>query len=312
VICPLFGRRGLGDHARHGFLLEGCSGAGDESTGRDVAGDASQDYFTDGLTDELTTRLAKISALRVISRTSVMHYKGSAKTTPEIARELNVDALLVGSVLRSGDRVRISAQLIQARSDKNVWAESYERDLHDILALQADVARTVAAEIKIQVTPQEGEKVFAAGTVNPEAYDSYLKGNYYWEKFTAASMRKALSYYQQAIDADPNYALAYAGLADTYHELWDTPPKEAIPKSRAASEKALQLDEGLAEAHSSLGWVKWIYYWDWAGAEAEFQRALQLNPILPMLMECMQSISIPWDDLERQRRSGRAPSRLTL
>jgi TolB-like protein/DNA-binding winged helix-turn-helix (wHTH) protein/Tfp pilus assembly protein PilF len=243
-----------------------------------LSGDASQDYLTDGLTDELTTRLAKISALRVISRTSVMHYKGSSKTTPEIARELNVDALLVGSVLRSGDRVRISAQLIQARSDKNVWAESYERDLHDILALQADVARTVAAEIKIQVTPQEGEKVFAAGTVNPEAYDSYLKGNYYWEKFTAASMRKALSYYQQAIDADPNYALAYAGLADTYHELWDTPPREAIPKSRAASEKALQLDEGLAEAHSSLGWVKWIYYWDWAGAEAEFQRALQLNP----------------------------------
>jgi TolB-like protein len=176
-----------------------------------LSGDASQDYFTDGLTDELTTRLAKISALRVISRTSVMHYKGSSKTTPEIARELNVDALLVGSVLRSGDRVRISAQLIQARSDKNVWAESYERDLHDILALQADVARTVAAEIKIQVTPQEGEKVFAAGTVNPEAYDSYLKGNYYWEKFTAASMRKALSYYQQAIDADPNYGLRWHG-----------------------------------------------------------------------------------------------------
>jgi TolB-like protein/DNA-binding winged helix-turn-helix (wHTH) protein/Tfp pilus assembly protein PilF len=243
-----------------------------------LSGDASQDYFTDGLTDELTTRLAKISALRVISRTSVMHYKGSSKTTPEIARELNVDALLVGSVLRSGDRVRISAQLIQARSDKNVWAESYERDLHDILALQADVARTVANEIKIQVTPEESKKVFTAGTVNPEAYDSYLKGNYYWEKFTATGMRKAIFYYQQAIDTDPNYALAYVGLADAYHELWDTPPREVIPKSRAASEKALQLDQGLAEAHSSLGWVKWIYYWDWAGAEVEFQRALQLNP----------------------------------
>ena len=243
-----------------------------------LSGDANQDYFTDGLTDELTTRLAKISALRVISRTSVMHYKGSTKTTPEIARELNVDALLVGSVLRAGDRIRISAQLIQARSDKNLWAESYERDLHDILALQAEVARTVAEQIKIQVTPQESEKVFTAGTVNPEAYDSYLKGNYYWEKFTAASMRKALFYYQQAIDKDPSYALAYVGLANAYHELWDTPPKEIIPKSRAASEKALQLDEGLAEAHSSLGWVKWIYYWDWAGAEVEFQRALQLNP----------------------------------
>ena len=243
-----------------------------------LSSDASQDYFTDGLTDELTTRLAKISALRVISRTSVMHYKGSTKTTPEIARELNVDALLVGSVLRSGDRVRISAQLIQAGSDKNVWTESYERDLHDILALQADVARTVAEEIKIQVTPEESKKVFTAGTVSPEAYDSYLKGNYYWEKFTAAGMRKAISYYQQAINTDPNYALAYVGLADAYHELWDTAPREAIPKSRAASEKALQLDGGLAEAHSSLGWVKWIYYWDWAGAEVEFQRALQLNP----------------------------------
>ena len=243
-----------------------------------LSGDASQDYFSDGLTDELTTRLAKISALRVISRTSVMQYKGGTKTAPEIARELNVDALLVGSVLRSGAKVRISAQLIEAGSDKNVWTESYERDLRDILALQADVARTVAEEIKIQVTPEESKKVFTARTVNPEAYDSYLKGNYYWEKFTAAGMRKAISYYQQSIDTDPNYALAYVGLADAYHELMDTPPREVIPKSRAASEKALQLDEGLAEAHSSLGWVKWIYYWDWAGAEVEFQRALQLNP----------------------------------
>ena len=243
-----------------------------------LSGDASQDYFSDGLTDELTTRLAKISALRVISRTSVMQYKGVTKTAPEIARELNVDALLVGSVLRSRDKVRISAQLIEAGSDKNVWTESYERDLRDILALQADVARTVAEEIKIQVTPEESKKVFTARTVNPEAYDSYLKGNYYWEKFTAAGMRKAISYYQQSIDTDPNYALGYVGLADAYHELWDTPPREVIPKSRAASEKALQLDEGLAEAHSSLGWVKWIYYWDWAGAEVEFQRALQLNP----------------------------------
>jgi len=243
-----------------------------------LSGDSSQDYFADGLTDELTTRLANISALRVISRTSVMHYKGSTKTSPEIAHELNVDALLVGSVVRSGDKVRINAQLIEARGDKNLWAESYERDLRDILALQADVARTVADQIKIQVTPQESKKVSAAGTVNPEAYDSYLKGNYYWGKFTDASMRKAISYYQQAIDMDPNYALAYVGLANAYHELWDAPPAEIIPKSRAASEKALQLDEGLAEAHSSLGWVKWIYYWDWAGAEEEFQRALLLNP----------------------------------
>ena len=243
-----------------------------------LSGDASQDFFTDGLTEELTTRLAKIGALRVISRTSVMHYKGSTQTAPEIARELNVDALLVGSVLRSGDKVRISAQLIQARTDKHVWAESYERDLHDILALQADVARTVVEQIQIHLTPQEREKVFTTGTVNIEAYDSYLKGNYYWEKFTDAGMRKAISYYQQAIDKDPNYALAYVGLADAYHELADAPPREVIPKSRSASEKALRLDETLGEAHSSLGWVKWIYYWDWAGAEAEFQRALQLNP----------------------------------
>lgn len=243
-----------------------------------LSGDASQDYFTDGLTDELTTRLAKISALRVISRTSATHYKGSTKTAPEIARELGVDALLVGSVLRSGDKVRINAQLIQARTDQTVWAESYERDLHDLLALQADVAHRVAEEIQIQVTPQERETVFRAGTVDPEAYDSYLKGNYFWEKFTDASMRKAIAYYQHAIDRDPNYALAYVGLANAYHELGDGPPKEVIPRSRAASEKALQLDEGLAEAHSSLAWVKWIYYWDWASAEVEFQRALRLRP----------------------------------
>lgn len=243
-----------------------------------LSGDASQDYFSDGLTDELTTRLAKISALRVVSRTSAFRYKNTQKTAPEIARELNVDAVVEGSVLRSGNRVRISAQLILARTDQNVWAESYDRDLSDILALQADVAHTIAGEIRVKVTPQERGNLATAGTGNSDAYDSYLKGRYYWSRFNDADNQKAISYYQRAIEIDPNYALAYAGLADVYHEVSDVPPREVVPKSRAASEKALQLDESLAEAHSSLGWVKWIYYWDWPGAEAEFRRAIQLNP----------------------------------
>jgi TolB-like protein/Tfp pilus assembly protein PilF len=244
-----------------------------------LSGDASQDYFAEGMTDELITRLSKISALRVISRTSVMHYKGTKKTTLEIARELSVDAVLEGSVLRSGDRVRISAQLIQAGNDKLKWAESYERDLRDVLALQSDVARTITEQIKIQVTPQEQSKLLAAVAVNPQAHDSYLKGLYYWNKFTEEGMRRAVAYFEQAIQQDSNYAPAYAGLAHAYHELaYYVPPKEVMPKAKAAAMRALQLDDTDAEAHAALGWIKWHYDWDWSGAEKEYLRALEVNP----------------------------------
>lgn len=244
-----------------------------------LSGDASQDYFVDGLTDELITRLSKISALRVISRTSAMHYKDTRKTTPEIARELNVDAVLEGSVLRSGDRVRISAQLIQARSDQHLWAESYERDIRDILVLQAEVARTIAEEINIQITPQERRKLVASVPVNPQAHDSYLKGLYYWNKFTEEGMRNAVTSFEEAIRLDPGYAPAYAGLAHAYHELaYYVEPKEVMPKAKEAAIRALKLDDTDAEAHAALAWIKWHYDWDWSGAEEEYRRAIESNP----------------------------------
>jgi TolB-like protein/DNA-binding winged helix-turn-helix (wHTH) protein/Tfp pilus assembly protein PilF len=244
-----------------------------------LSGDASQDYFADGMTDELTTRLSNISALRVISRTSVLHYKNTQKTIPEIARELNVDAVLEGSVLRSGDKVRISAQLIQARADRHLWAESYERDVRDVLSLQSDVARAVTKEIKIQVTSQEEKKLAAVKTVNPEAYDSYMKGNFYWEKFTEEGMKKAVDYFDDAIQKQPDYAAAYAGLANTYHELaFYVAPREVMPKGKQAATRALELDGTDAEAHAALGWIKWHYDWDWPGADQEYIRALELNP----------------------------------
>jgi len=244
-----------------------------------LSGDASQDYFADGMTDELTTRLANIGALRVISRTSAMRYKGAQKTIKEIARELNVDAVLEGSVLRSGDMVRISAQLIQASTDKHLWAESYERELRDILALQSDVARNVAREIRIQVTPQEHKKLTAAKAVNPQALDSYLKGLYYWNKFTEEGMRKAVEYFQDATQKQPDYASAYGGLANAYHELaFYVAPKEVMPKAKEAALRALELDYTDADAHAALGWVKWHYDWDWSGAEKEYARAIESNP----------------------------------
>ena len=244
-----------------------------------LSGDSGQDYFADGMTDELTTRLSNISALRVISRTSVMRYKRTQKTMPEIASELNVDAVLEGSVLRSGDKVRISTQLILARSDQHLWAESYERDLRDILALQSDVARAVAREISIQVTPQENRKLMAAATVNPEAHDSYLKGLYSWNKFTEEGMRNAVNYFLDATQKQPNYAPAYAWLAHAYHELaYYVAPQEVIPKAKEAALRALELDNTDAEAHAALGWIKWHYDWDWPGSEREFISAVQSNP----------------------------------
>jgi TolB-like protein/tRNA A-37 threonylcarbamoyl transferase component Bud32/Flp pilus assembly protein TadD len=242
--------------------------------------DAEQDYFADGMTEELITDLSKIGALRVISRTSVAHYKGTKKTVPEIARELNVDGILEGSVQRAGDRVRITAQLIYAPSDRHLWAESYERDLHDVLALQSDVARAIANEIKVTLTPQEQTGLTNARTVNPEAHEAYLKGRYYLNKPTEESVNKAMEYFQRSLSIDASYAPAHAGLADGYYGLSNLrlPPREAMPKAREETLKALQLDPTLADAHTSLAIVKTFYDWQWAEAEAEFKRALQLNP----------------------------------
>jgi TolB-like protein/DNA-binding winged helix-turn-helix (wHTH) protein len=247
-----------------------------------LSGNKEQEYFADGMTDALITDLGKVSALRVISRTSTMQYKGTKKNLPQIACELNVDAVVEGTVTHSGDRVRITAQLIEAKADKHLWAESYERDLKDVLALQDEVARAIAREIKITLTPQEQTRLSGRRTVNPEAYQSYLKGRFYWRKFTAADFAKSIDYYQQALDADPTYAPAYAGLADAYAlgslGGGGKAPKETIPKAREAAAKALELDNSLGEAHLSLALVRTYYDWDWSGADQEFKRAIELNP----------------------------------
>jgi TolB-like protein/DNA-binding winged helix-turn-helix (wHTH) protein/Tfp pilus assembly protein PilF len=248
-----------------------------------LSGEASQDYFADGMTDELITDLAQISALRVISRTSAMVYKGARKPLPQIARELNVDAVVEGTVLRSGDQVRITAQLIQAADDKHLWAESYEGNVRETLALQNKVAAAIAEQIRIKLNPQEQAALKNARVVNPEAYESYLKGRYFWNKRTTNGLKVALAYFNQAIEEDPKYAQAYSGLADTYALLGDwqygvMTPKEALPKAKAAAMKALALDDSLSEAHNSLAFCLEGFDWDFGSAEKEFQRAIELNP----------------------------------
>ena len=248
-----------------------------------LSGDASQNYFADGMTDELITDLAQISALRVISRTSVMVYKGARKPLPQIARELNVDAVVEGTVLHSGDQVRITAQLIEASTDKHLWSQSYEGELRDTLALQNRVASAIADQIRINLTPREQAALKSAKAVNPEAYQSYLKGRYFWNKRTADGLKAALAYFNQAIEEDPKYAQAYSGLADTYALLGDWQYgvmsfKEALPKAKAAAIKALELDSSLSEAHTSLGYSLRAFDWDFDSAAKEFQRAIELNP----------------------------------
>jgi TolB-like protein/DNA-binding winged helix-turn-helix (wHTH) protein/Flp pilus assembly protein TadD len=248
-----------------------------------LSGDASQNYFADGMTDELITDLAQISALRVISRTSVMVYKGAHKPLPQIARELNVDAVVEGTVLRSGDQVRITAQLIEASTDKHLWSQGYEGELRDTLALQDRVAQAIADEIRINLTPQERAALKSTVVVNPEAYESYLKGRYFWNKRTADSLKVALAYFEQAIGEDPKYAQAYSGLADTYALLGDWQyavmvPKEAFPKAKAAALKAMELNSTLGEAHNSLAFVLDGFDWDLDAGGKEFRRAIELNP----------------------------------
>ena len=248
-----------------------------------LSNDASQDYFADGMTDELISDLGQLSALRVISRTSVMGYKHAHKPLPQIARELNVDAIVEGTVLRSGDRVRITAQLIDATADKHLWSQSYEGELKDTLALQNQVARAIADQIRIKLNPQEQAALKIARVVNPEAYESYLKGRYFWNKRTPDSLKVALAYFNQAIDEDPNYAQAYSGLADTYALLGDwqyavMTSKEAFPRAKAAAIKALELDSTLSEAHNSLAFCFDAFDWDLESAGKEFQRSIELNP----------------------------------
>jgi TolB-like protein/DNA-binding winged helix-turn-helix (wHTH) protein/Flp pilus assembly protein TadD len=245
--------------------------------------DASQDYFADGMTDELITDLSQISALRVISRTSVMPYKRVRRPLPEIARELNVDAVVEGTVLRSGNRVRITAQLIQVPAERHLWAQSYEGDVGDVLTLQSQVAHAVADQIRVSLNPREQAVLKNKKTVDPEAYEAYLKGRYFWNKRTANGLKTAVAYFHQAIERDTNYAPAYSGLADSYALMGDwqyavMTPKEAFPKAKAAAIKALELDSTLGEAHNSLAFVLDGFDWNLEAGGKEFRRAIELNP----------------------------------
>jgi len=249
---------------------------------QNLSGDPGQEYFADGMTEELISSMAKVGELRVISRTSVMQYKGARKPLPQIARELNVDAIVEGSVLRYGDRVRISAQLIQAANDKHLWAETYDRDMHDVLDMQAEVAQAIARQIQIRITPGEKQRLAQARTVDPAVYEAYLRGRFAWSKRTAGDTWAALAHFQHAIAIDPSFAPAYAGAADCYITLWLSldamPREEALPQARAAVQKALQLDPMLAEAHTTLGEILLNADWNWTGAQAEFKKAIEFNP----------------------------------
>ncbi len=246
-----------------------------------LTGDPGQEYFVDGMTDALITDLAQIRSLRVISRTSVMQYKQVWKSLPEIARELNVDAVLEGSVVRSGEQVRIDAQLIRAANDQHLWAKSYQRQLRDVVMMQNEIARAVVQEVQLQLTPEEETRLKASKPVNPDAYEDYLRGRYYWRKWTSEGTAKAFEYFQKATVEDPSYALAYAGLAEAEYRrpfLEPLSPREAMPVAAQAARRALELDESLAEAHAALADIKFRFDWDWVGADAEFRRALELNP----------------------------------
>ena len=248
-----------------------------------LSSDASQDYFADGMTDELISDLGQISALRVISRTSVMTYKHARKPLPQIASELNVDAVVEGTVLRSGDRVRITAQLIEASTDRHLWSQSYEGELRDTLTLQNEVARNIAEQIRINLKPQEQAALEKVTVVNPDAYESYLKGRYFWNKRTADGLSKAIDYFNEAIKKKSNYAEAYAGLADSYALAGDwkyglMAPREAYPKAKAAATKAIELDGTLGEAHISLAFCLDNFEWDPESAEKEFTQGIELSP----------------------------------
>jgi TolB-like protein/DNA-binding winged helix-turn-helix (wHTH) protein/Tfp pilus assembly protein PilF len=248
-----------------------------------LSGDKDQQYFTDGMTDELIAHLAKIRSLRVISRTSSMEYKDTHKTLSQIARDLKVDAVVEGTVLRSGNQVRITAELVQVATDRHLWAETYESPLGDVLGLQSQVASAIVNEIRVNLTAEEQQRLASTRSVSGESYENYLKGRYYWNKRSKEGLTKAIEYFQLAIEKDPNYALAYAGLADCYSIIGSAivgtvPSQDVAPKARAAAVKALQLDDTLAEAQTSLATVRFNYDWDWAGAVSGFQRSIELNP----------------------------------
>jgi TolB-like protein/DNA-binding winged helix-turn-helix (wHTH) protein/Tfp pilus assembly protein PilF len=248
-----------------------------------LSGDREQDYFADGMTDDLIANLAKIRSLRVISRSTAMAYKGTHKPLPQIATELNVDAVVEGTVMRVGNRVRITAELVQVSTDQHLWADTYESPIGDVLALQNRVSSAIVDQIRINLTKEDKERLAQKPSVSPEAYEDYLKGRYYWNKRSGDGFEKAIGYFEEATRKDPQYALAYAGLADCYGIIGATiygrlPASDAAPKAKSAAIRALEIDPSLAEAETSLATAKFNYDWDWAGAAEGFKKAMQLDP----------------------------------
>jgi eukaryotic-like serine/threonine-protein kinase len=295
LVWAVVGLVAVGAFVWIGFAIGGRGAPSDAATSsasiRSIAilpldnysGDASQDYFAEGMTDELTADLATISQLRVISRGSVMQFKGAQRPpTPDIARTLNVDAIVEGSVVRSGDRVKITARLIDARADRNLWARTFERSSRDVLTLQGELAAAIAREINVQLTPTEQKRLASERAVNPAAHDAHLKGRYFFNRPSDENLKKAIDYFEEAVKVSPDFVPALSGLSDAY--LWAGynegvfTASEARPKAKAAAEKAIQLDPASAEAHTSLAVFKLFYEYDWAGSEAEFRRAFALNP----------------------------------
>src|SRR5579862_6572977 len=251
-----------------------------------LSNDTEQEYFSDGMTDELITEISKFGQLRVISHSSVERYKERKGPLAEIARELGVDAVVEGTVMRSGNRIRITARLIDARSDRNLWAQSYERDLQDVLTLQNDVARQIATAVGINLTAGERARLANSRELNPDAHEAYLRGAFYWNWFTCAGFKKGLPYFEQSVDKDPHFALAYLGVAQSYSAMvdWGCPPLpeyEVLQKSKAAILKAIELDPNLGAAYAALGRHAFYHDWDWPKAEAELNHAIELDPNNP-------------------------------
>ena len=291
-------REALGDSAetpgfietlpRHGYRFIGTTSASPRKFGslavlplENLSRDPEQEYFAEGLTEALITTLAKIGELRVVSRTSAMQYQGVRKPLPEIARELGVEAIVEGTVLRAGDRVRITAQLIDAARELHLWAESYERDLRDVLSLQSEVAEAIAREVRVKLTPQEQTHLAQVHPVDPEAYESYLKGRYYWNRRSVPGLAKAVQYFRRAIEEDTTYAAAYSGLADCLSVLGlygVISPDESCGKAKSLALHALAMDHSLAEAYTSLAFATLFYDYDFVAAEKGFERSIELNP----------------------------------
>jgi TolB-like protein/DNA-binding winged helix-turn-helix (wHTH) protein len=247
-----------------------------------LSGDASQEYFAEGMTDQLITDLAKIGSLRVISRTSSNQFKKTAKPLPEIARALNVELIVTGTVARSGDQVRITAQLVDGKNDTHLWAQDFQRDLQNVLKLESDIAQDIAREIRVELTKEDGARLDVSPAVNLVAHDAYLRGRYQWNKRTGRALEESIRLYQRAIDSDPKYAIAYAGTADSYillEEIGELTPTQAIPLIKSAATEAVDADPNLADAHMVLAATKETE-WDWAGAEREYRRSIELNPSL--------------------------------